>query len=108
MSREPKANPQHGRKANQKMKPYLVMEYLMRHTDENHAESADNIAAYLQELGIDAERRSIYRDISRTTKSPPHSKTRSKMCLTVKQVSRKSPPLQNGETGLGASTVELI
>ena len=52
MSRKPKANPQHGRKANQKMKPYLVMEYLMRHTDENHAESADNIAAYLQELGI--------------------------------------------------------
>ena len=50
MSREPKANPQHGRKANQKMKPYLVMEYLMRQTDENHAESADNIVAYLQEV----------------------------------------------------------
>lgn len=69
MSREPKANPQHGRKANQKMKPYLVMEYLMRHTDENHAESADNIAAYLQELGIDAERRSIYRDIEEINKA---------------------------------------
>ena len=69
MSREPKANPQHGRKANQKMKPYLVMEYLMRHTDENHAESADNIVAYLQELGIDAERRSIYRDIEEINKA---------------------------------------
>lgn len=69
MSRESKANPQHGRKANQKMKPYLVMEYLMRHTDENHAESADNIAAYLQELGIDAERRSIYRDIEEINKA---------------------------------------
>lgn len=69
MSREPKANPQHGRKANQKMKPYLVMEYLMRHTDENHAESADNIVAYLQELGIDAERRSIYRDIDEINKA---------------------------------------
>lgn len=69
MSREPKVNPQHGRKANQKMKPYLVMEYLMRHTDENHAESADNIAAYLQELGIDAERRSIYRDIEEINKA---------------------------------------
>lgn len=69
MSREPKANPQHGRKANQKMKPYLVMEYLMRCTDENHAESADNIAAYLQELGIDAERRSIYRDIEEINKA---------------------------------------
>ena len=69
MSREPKVNPQHGRKANQKMKPYLVMEYLMHHTDENHAESADNIAAYLQELGIDAERRSIYRDIEEINKA---------------------------------------
>lgn len=69
MAREPKANPQHGRKANQKMKPYLVMEYLMRRTDENHAESADNIAAYLQELGIDAERRSIYRDIEEINKA---------------------------------------
>ena len=69
MSREPKANPQHGRKANQKMKPYLVMEYLMRQTDENHAESADNIVAYLQELGIDAERRSIYRDIDEINKA---------------------------------------
>ena len=69
MSREPKTNPQHGRKSNQKMKPYLVMEYLMRHTDENHAESADNIVAYLQELGIDAERRSIYRDIDEINKA---------------------------------------
>lgn len=41
----------------------------MRHTDENHAESADNIAAYLQELGIDAERRSIYRDIEEINKA---------------------------------------
>lgn len=69
MSREPKAIPEHGRKANQKMKPYLVMEYLMRQTDENHAESADNIVAYLQELGIDAERRSIYRDIDEINKA---------------------------------------
>lgn len=69
MSREPKANPQHRRKANQEMKPYLVMEYLMHHTDENHAEFADNIAAYLQELGIDAELRSIYRDIEEINKA---------------------------------------
>ena len=69
MPQEPKAVPQHGRKSNQKMKPYLVMEYLMRRTDENHAESAENIVAYLQELGIDAERRSIYRDIEEINKA---------------------------------------
>ena len=70
MSREPKANPQHGRKANQKMKPYLVMEYLMRNTDENHAAPADAIVEYLRDdLGIDAERRSIYRDIEEINKA---------------------------------------
>lgn len=41
----------------------------MRQTDENHAESADNIVAYLQELGIDAERRSVYRDIDEINKA---------------------------------------
>ena len=70
MSREPKTNPNHGRKANQKMKPYLVMEYLMRNTDENHAAPADAIVEYLRDdLGIDAERRSIYRDIEEVNKA---------------------------------------
>ena len=70
MSREAKANPSHGRKANQKMKPYLVMEYLMRYTDENHAAPADAIVEYLRDdLGIDAERRSIYRDIEEINKA---------------------------------------
>ena len=70
MSREPKAKPDHGRKANQKMKPYLVMEYLMRNTDENHAAPADAIVEYLRDdLGIDAERRSIYRDIDEINKA---------------------------------------
>lgn len=70
MSREPKTNPNHGRKANQKMKPYLVMEYLMRNTDENHAAPADAIVEYLRDdLGIDAERRSIYRDIEEINKA---------------------------------------
>lgn len=70
MSREPKTNPQHGRKVNQKMKPYLVMEYLMRNTDENHAAPADAIVEYLRDdLGIDAERRSIYRDIEEINKA---------------------------------------
>ena len=30
----------HGKKANQKMKPYIVLQYLMKHTDENHVASA--------------------------------------------------------------------
>ena len=52
-----------GRKDNQKMKPYLVYQYLLRNSDENHMISAPKIVGYLQELGIYAERRSIYKDI---------------------------------------------
>ena len=53
-----------GRKENQKMKPYLVYQYLLRHSDENHVVSASELVGYLQETcGIDAERRSIYRDV---------------------------------------------
>ena len=53
-----------GRQANQKMKPYLVFQYLMRQSDENHVVHAHDIVAYLEnDCGITAERRSIYRDI---------------------------------------------
>ena len=55
--------PQHGKKPNQKLKAYLVYEYLQRNTDEENAVSATDIISYLQERGIEAERRSIYRDI---------------------------------------------
>lgn len=60
---------QHGKKPNQKLKPYLVMQYLLRNSDENHAVSAPRIVGYLQESGIDAERRSIYRDIEEINKA---------------------------------------
>lgn len=64
MSREKKENPEHGRKLNQKLKPYLVLQYLMRETDENNVRTADDIVAYLEEFcNIPAERRSIYKDI---------------------------------------------
>lgn len=53
-----------GRKHNQKMKPYIILDYLRRSTDEKHTVSAGDIVAYLQELGIDAERRAIYKDIA--------------------------------------------
>lgn len=70
MARVPKADPQHGRKANQKMKPYIVLQYLLRYTDENHAAPADAIVEYLRDdLGIEAERRSIYRDIDEINKA---------------------------------------
>ena len=59
----------HGKKKNQKLKPYLVMDYLMRRSDENHTVSAENIVAYLMECGIYAERRSIYRDIEEINKA---------------------------------------
>ena len=59
----------HGKKKNQKLKPYLVMNYLMRSSDESHTVSAEGIVAYLMECGIYAERRSIYRDIEEINKA---------------------------------------
>ncbi len=53
----------HGKQPNQKVKPYVVLQYLLRSTDENHVASAMDIVGYLEECEISAERRSIYRDI---------------------------------------------
>lgn len=59
-----------GRQSNQKMKPYLVFQYLMRQSDENHIVHAHDIVAYLEnDCGITAERRSIYRDIEEINKA---------------------------------------
>lgn len=58
-----------GRKNNQKMKPYIVYQYLLHNSDENHCVSALDIVGFLQELGIDAERRSIYKDIDEINKA---------------------------------------
>ena len=54
-----------GKKNDQKMKPFLVYEYLMRNSDASHTVSANEIVGYLQKCGISAERRSIYTDIRR-------------------------------------------
>ena len=59
----------HGKKPNQKLKPYLVLQYLLKNSDENHAVSASEIVGYLQEFGISAERRSIYKDIEEINKA---------------------------------------
>lgn len=63
----------HGKQIHQRMKPYLILEYLMRMTDEDaveyegeekHTQSAYDIADYLEfKFGINADRRSIYSDI---------------------------------------------
>ncbi len=54
----------HGKKPNQKLKPYVVLQYLLKYTDENNVATAFDIIGYLKEdCDIDAERRSIYRDI---------------------------------------------
>lgn len=63
-----KKEAKHGRKFNQKMKPYLVYDFLLRNTDEDHVVDAGEIIAYLSELGITAERRSIYSDIAEMNK----------------------------------------
>ena len=60
---ERKAGPHSGKRLNQKLKPYVVLQYLLKNTDENMVSSAQDIVAYLEECGIDAERRSVYRDI---------------------------------------------
>ena len=58
----------HGKQTNQKVKPYIVLQYLLKYSDESHVRSAYNIIAFLQECGIDAERRSIYKDIEEINK----------------------------------------
>ena len=52
-----------GKRPNQKLKPYLVLQILMEHTDEEHVLCAAEIVDFLDEMGIYAERRSIYTDI---------------------------------------------
>ena len=60
----------HGKKENQKLKPYLVLQYLLKNSDENHVISGNQIVGYLMETcGIYAERRSIYRDIDEINKA---------------------------------------
>lgn len=53
-----------GLQLNQKMKAYLILDYLQKNTDKYHTMRADDIAdAISEDYGISAERRSVYRDI---------------------------------------------
>lgn len=60
---EGKVIAKHGRQKDQKLKPYLVLQYLLKHSDEHNTRTAFEIIGYLETCGIHAERRSIYRDI---------------------------------------------
>ena len=54
----------HGKKPKQRMKPYIVLQYLLKNTDAEHFATGKDIEGFLQESClIYAERRSIYKDI---------------------------------------------
>ena len=60
----------HGKKVNQKLKPYLVLQYMLRYSDEENPITAKTLTAYLiTNCGIYAERRSIYKDIEDINKA---------------------------------------
>ena len=63
-----KEEPKHGKQVNQKVKPYVVLQYLLKNSDENNVVTAYDIIAFLEKCGINAERRSIYRDIEEINK----------------------------------------
>ena len=52
-----------GRKFNQRLKPLFVLRYLQNNSDDETFVSVDDIIKALNDLGIAAERRSIYKDI---------------------------------------------
>lgn len=57
-----------GKKFNQKLKPYLILQYLMKNSDENNPIKIKELIGFLNGNGIEAERRSIYRDIEEINK----------------------------------------
>lgn len=85
--------PKHGKQANQKQKPYVVLEYLMKYSDESNTKSAYDIIGYLEGCGISAERRSIYRDIEDTNRIKPARKRKCPLPCFFAEKSR-------GENGL--------
>ncbi len=58
------------KQSNQKLKCFLVYRYLMENSDENHCLSQRDIVDYLEnDMGVKAERRSIYKDIDEINKT---------------------------------------
>ena len=52
-----------GKREHQKLKSYLVLDYLMQETDEQHHVTIQDILLYLDSLGLEAEQRSVMDDI---------------------------------------------
>ncbi len=53
-----------GKRGNQKLKAYLIMQFFLKNSDERHPVQMQDILKYLKDdCGIDAERRSVYEDI---------------------------------------------
>lgn len=60
----------HGKKSNQRMKTYMILQYLLKYSDSEHIISAKELVEYLKEsCCIHAERRSIYKDIEDINKA---------------------------------------
>ena len=59
-----KNNDKGGKRKGQKYKSLLVWQYLLKHTDEDHAVSSAEIIDHLAEYGIVADRHSIARDVA--------------------------------------------
>ncbi len=69
MSKEPN-NSAKGKRDNQKMKPFFVMEYLLQNSDENNRLTADQIRdALIIKYDISSNVRSIYDDIKEINKA---------------------------------------
>lgn len=60
--------PEHGKRPNHKLKPYAVLQFLLKESDENNPQTSQDIIKFLNEKGILAERRSIYKDIEEINK----------------------------------------
>ncbi len=52
-----------GLRKDQKIKAYLILDWMQKKTDENHVLDATEIAVEMERYGISAERRSVGRDI---------------------------------------------
>lgn len=61
-------SPDHGRRANQRLKHFFVLRFLQKNSDEDHTYSGQEIAKYLTDLEIPTERRSVYNDIKEINK----------------------------------------
>ena len=58
-----------GKKENQKLTAYILLQYFLKNTDERHPAQMQDILLYLNEdCGISAERRLVYRGIAEINK----------------------------------------